>query len=931
MSVRLSFFIVLILCLNLHANINNLKGTFDVLKDKYKEFSILNGAIADQTGYIMRLYDYGTLGQMRMVKIDQSTVAVPDISNAPDVVKLVHLFFHRTSGTIGRGDFVFTRELRSASDEEKEDIIKAIAWMMAQIKKIEKIITKSKKNEAAFSQQLKHMSLKELTVKGELSHLKYLATLENTCPISKIMREQPEVLKLFKLIWQANQQEKGAKAIFPLYATDTVLLGIVYELAGTNKNLYKAFYGKLNDALMGAMKKEALESTIFVNDSHIPESWINEQFNPLDRQPLGEQLTFKADNVEHLKQHYENIIYLALLPEEYPILSGYTTAYYYYDPSHPAKNVHFSDCMENTFRNLLNVWAYDPKTISFDLMKNKNIHPLQSLVIFYTNNKDASNIENSALHNQWTDVIENIPFVAYNNQVGIDSSADEIEKRGFIKVPQGVDLGDKYALAGQDDIVYEIQPSLRNVIIVFNHLLGLALFDDEPGNTAEEKIAHAFKRSDFIKTYFPLMCKKLEIEFNGFYLSDEIRIDETIDTKDYDGAIISKLKIHGDAPDTDVILATSRKYGQMEVINKKTAQNRVVEWFNANRRIIVDSANNFFYSCFSSLPYLVAHKLPTELYEIFSKIDAVHSFNLFFYLPINNSDYIKDLTLKLSQLKIQLNEYALRLLLSCTSSILDVEQKQSVNLRIYAIMIGQEGWNPKGGLYGFKNSSVQELIKAAADAIRSGTWFMADSGIAVFKALFEKRQGYKEAIRIAADVLGSTDYSVRRFGLELTKALLAKGEGYQEVIEIALNKMKSANQDFREDGVVLFDMIIKNGRGYDKAIQAASDAIKSKRWQVQSSGIELLIVLVEQGQAYQMAIQAALGASKGWNEALAFQLFKTIFNQLEKIPPEKMTPELREIIKQAIDVGKSVDASTTDGKEILKMAQELEKKIEKKE
>ncbi len=867
MSVRLSFFIVLILCLNLHANINNLKDTFDVLKDKYKEFSILNGAIADQTGYIMRLYDYGTLGQMRKAS-EQSSVLVPDISYAPEIIKLVHFFFYRTPGTIGRGDFVFTRELRSASDEEKEDIIKAIAWIMAQIKKVEAVTVKSRKFGAAIAQSISAINIKGMTIKDEVPALAYLANVESSVSIVDILKQRPDVLKLFKLVWQSVQLEQGSiaqttlniKPLFPLFTTNTILLAVVFKLAENNKKLIQAFYEKLNEIIIGT-KKEQQPSSIFVDDRMLDQHWADEHFEPAEKQELGEQLSFAVDNIEQLKKHYESIVYLALLSGEYPQRSGYTLVYYHYDPQDPMKAVGFHDCMDNTYRNLFNILFYDKDTISFMLDKIAGIHPNQALTNFYTDNKDASDTEKYALHKLWTQVIENIPFVAYNRKVGNEQSADDFGKKGYVKVSEGIDLGAEYISVGKNSVVYEMQPSIRNIIFVFNYLLGLDLFNGEPGSTPDEKIVAAFMRPDFIKTYFPILCEKIGITFYGFYWADGQRIDE-IDKQDYNPAkkpVIIKLRVHKDAQGADVELRLSRGHGQLTVIDKTMSKNRILEWFNANKKAIIGSANNLFDNYFFSLFYVAAYKEATINEEMFTKIDAVHCFNLLFYLPINDSDYINRLIRSLNDAITRLNEYAIYLLSYLCNKIPDENQKQIAKLDMYGIVIRCPKWNPRKGLMNIENSAATVLINVASVAIKSKDYALKFAGLRLFKTLFEKGEGFSEAIQIASETIKSHDDAM--IGQDLFKTLFEKGEGFSEAIQLASESIKS-EWSFRLHGLHLLRELVNKGRGYPEALQAVSELPKNTDLIMLRAFMDLDDALVDKEKGYSEASKAASAAIK---------------------------------------------------------------------
>ncbi len=912
MSTRLvsqiSCFIVFNFCLCLHANIDNLKDTFDILKDEYKQFSILNGAIAIETDYVMRLYDFGTLGRMKKITTpDKRIVDVPDPSSAPEVVKLVYLFFHRTPGTNSRGDFVFTQELRNFSEDQKRTFIESIAWMMAQAKQLEDKL--ASKGEGAKHKRTEAQSIIKALVathkdregffsfQKEVDNFHYLASLMALSP--EIIEQKPDAFAIFKPVWQSMQQEagtmaqvaSGAKPIFPKFTTNAVLLGIVYKLAGMNKRLLQVFYEKLNETIRHT---ENIPS-IFVNDV-IPANWVNEKFNPAERQMLGESLSFAATDFDQLKRYYENIVYLFLLPGNYPQIAGYLTTHYYYDLSDPTKVVDFSDCMDNIYRNLFNILLYDKESVSFNLNKIATLHPIPSFINFYTNNKDVADAESSTLHKRWTQVIENIPLATYNRKVGTDIKAHDIGKKGYIKVPEGIDLGEGYIRVGNNDVVYEIEPSTRNIIIVFNYLLGLDLFANEPGNTPEEKAVHAFMRPNFIKTYFSKMCEKLGIKFNGFYLINGTRIDDTIDTQDYnpDGTlIIIKMQVNKAASDTDVGLYVKWVHGEMTVTDKINIQNRMMEWIDSNVLSILSSAGKIFTNYFFSLPYLVVQKLSGEDETLLTSIDPVNRFNMLYYQPINNANYIKNL-IKENISRTNYNENALCLLFYLVNTIPDEYQKESAKLKMYNAIVRYPKWSAQKGITGLKKSSAMDLIKVATDAAESG------------------------------------NTNIQLLGLRLVKSLIEKGQGYSKAVQLANKAVKSKNDLLRAQGFDLFFELVKQMQAYPEAIVAAVDAAKDNRF----ACLYLFQLLFERGQGIPAAVHSVveLVASKDrYLNITGVELLKTIYEQLAKIPAEKLTPELKETIKQAIEVGKLIDASTEEGQKTLRMAQELERKMAKKE
>ena len=877
------YFIFIHLCFSLYANIDYLKYTFDVLSEDYKAFSILNGAIADQAGYIMHMYDYGALGQMRMVKVIKTEIAVPDISNAPDVVKLVHLFFHRAPGTIGRGDFVFTDRVLKATEQEKKSIIQAIAWMMAQAKQLEKIASQSKKFEAGINQKMKAISLKDLDIKDEFEHLAYLANLEGSVSIIDILKNQSDSLKVFKVVWQAMQQEKGAKAIFPNFTTNTVLLAIVYRLAGANKNLLKDFYEKLNEIIRA---NEKIRS-IFVKDV-IPSNWVNKRFKPTERKKLGANLTFNAANTEKLKKYYESLVYLTLLPGTIPPEVSYAATYYHYDPADPTQFVGFADCMESTLRNVINLLVYDKDSVSFKLSKLRSIHPIAAFVEFYQKNANAVDVESDYLHNEWAALVSNIPFVAYLRKViEHGTTAIVLDKLGFIKVPRGANVGDGYVVVGPDDIVYELQPSLRNTILVLNHLFQLDLFNHEIGRTPDEKTLAAFVRPDFIKTYFPQLCNKLNIPFKGFFDMGH-DVTDIIDSMDYGPAIVTMLIVDANI----LFLITAQGHGATRIKAKEAEKkDPALLWTASNIQTIIDPARKFFEGYFYSLPYLAAYKNKWNAFN--SEIDLVHNFNLIFYLPIHNADYFNDLISQLNRSKKQLSDPAIYLLSSLAKAIPDAQKKKLAELSVREAVIRSPNWTPKRGFHGIKSSSAGDIITQASQALKSQDSETRFIGRDLFNELLDKGLGDTEAIQSALFAIQNDQI----IGFFLFIDLVGRGKGYPEAIGAASDSMKSKNHYFRNYGLELFKLLFLKGQGLPEAIQVASQAIKSDNIDIQNSALDLL---------------------------------KIIFNQFKNIPAEKLTPELKETIKKAIKQRKYFEKSTPGGKEFHHMAHELKRKIETK-
>jgi hypothetical protein len=357
--------------------------------------------------------------------------------------------------------------------------------------------------------------------------------------------------------------------------------------------------------------------SIFNNPDILNAEWDKDIFMSGDVAQFRNALTFNATDTEQLRRSYEHIIYLGLLPGRYPKVAGYSTAFYSYNESGQNKQVTFADCMETTLRNLTNIILYNPETQEFDVSKIKNT-PTQQLQDFYRAFKSATSVEDSAAHNAWTAVVENIPFVSYNRETE-----------------------DK-------TIKYELNPSLKNIILVFNHIFGLNLFESEPGDSLESKTRHAVSRGDFIKVYFPQMCSSLGITCNGFFDNSGKEIElRDIDGMDYKGGIkiTTKLTVASDAHNPDVIIKTHPGHGELSVVDTSEA-NPIGEWLKSNFTHLVRLSNQNLSAELINICYLALCRNARDVHILshyLANISEKFRINGIFYLPIENADYVSSL------------------------------------------------------------------------------------------------------------------------------------------------------------------------------------------------------------------------------------------------------------------------------------------------
>ena len=228
--------------------------------------------------------------------------------------------------------------------------------------------------------------------------------------------------------------------------------------------------------------------------------------------------------------------------------------------------------MDSTVRNLINFLCYNPQTKIFDtiLLQERlgiTVHP--SLAAFYKKNPDPSAAADRTVHSDWAQmVISDIPFVSYNSTLPAEVKASAL---GFVKVDNALPelkaflQKKQFTVLKEDQIGYELNPSMKNLIIVLDYLLGLKLFADEP-------LQKAFMRDDFVQLYLPKLAAALKTSLTpSFVVAD-------IDKKDYTSEQIKlPLAFYFEQPEpyaVNLIIKTTSGHGEIEFAFTEKKQSR---------------------------------------------------------------------------------------------------------------------------------------------------------------------------------------------------------------------------------------------------------------------------------------------------------------------------------------------------------------------
>ena len=708
---------------SLHANINNIKGTYDILKPEYKQFSVIHGAAAWETGTIRRMYDLGALGK-HGDKIKSRTI------------DLVHKIFYRKPGTNAISEFVATKEIRELTLTDAEVarfVADTLLYLHAlpeseSFKKYQETFTAlgqaDKKKKPVLTQTL---TLLRKKIAKELEENPDFATY--TEPLKKLL---PYIANAYL--------ECAVEKYMPAYTPELVLLGLFYKKTNLNRDAVEIYYNRLQEK---------------IDCLNIPADWPEWKKNTFKKSDLATiQTELQATSLsnENIQSLYEKFVFAQLSPTDYPPEISYATASI--DPTIDCAKAEkddprcFADCMDTTVRNVINFLSYNPQTSLFDSAVlaqrlGTTIHP--SLKTFYDKNQTPTSAGENKAHSDWAQtVISNIPFVSYNSAMPHKAKISDL---GFIKINGSVSpelenfLKDKkYIVLNNSETAYELNPSMKNLIIVLNHLLGLNLF-------AEEPLEKAFIRPDFVEFYLPKLATALKASLPESFIEKDLK---EIDKRDYTS--------------TAVQLPLNFSFSEPEYY----AVNLTLQTTSGHGQFFSRSSKEFAQALQPTLTLLEQYPISIILLIANPAIlpSAETTFLWLFSQPIDNPDSANNLLNK----NIAFNKNILDLFLFIAEKHPDEARKTTMILDVYNSAI-------KNGLTENK-AIVSEAIKLAQDGINF-------SSLKLFQSLIEKDKGIIEAIDFALKIIKSDDISPetvmpRQRALDIFITLVKKGKALDE-------------------------------------------------------------------------------------------------------------------------------------------------------
>ncbi|MBX9830780.1 hypothetical protein K2X40_02400 [Candidatus Babeliales bacterium] len=346
------------------------------------------------------------------------------------------------------------------------------------------------------------------------------------------------------------------------YATQHVLLTWLYRKAQNKRDFIPYFESLPQQFLVSGYVADG-EDVYQGNDYKDIEQDIASKLNEQDGSNIFNYLKDNADLAA--------VIYAGIMNQKYgqdiPYLSEHATNYY--------DGMAVATCVENAIRNLCNIFTYNKKERIFVSNSLSLNLPLNLRAFYGRVSEDATNnleddVNKLQVHQDWSDIVQNLPYIAYGkiklpgSPKALDSK--EVDKKigGFIKlsgvtIPEGAERSsatikldgadhtfqtitinkNTLVLVNSDDdsLVFEIMPSMQNVIVMVDNLLGLGLFSSGASSSSSfyaPGLSDIFFNADFNATYFPEICKRcgweIEGDFDASKLNDQA-VDQSISLK----------------------------------------------------------------------------------------------------------------------------------------------------------------------------------------------------------------------------------------------------------------------------------------------------------------------------------------------------------------------------------------------------------------
>lgn len=462
--------------------------------------------------------------------------------------------------------------INRSDDEIIRDLTQAItqAYNDANDKKVEQL-TGLHKNFTAALTTLNDIQKRNQGLRDRITMLEKKAADHHS---KKIQWRLEQLIKLIVASHHECIETKDKTARFVPCTTHNILLAFLYAKADSKQEL-RDYFLALNEVIDSSIMNKP-NTTYFMSDSWLEATYTNNdvtrinqeiataiqshQKRPLLNRMKATALSFglicskKFENDRYREKIldlgdtlscdnaacYADIVYAEIINQnatsQIPKISGHSSYSTF-------NSMRFPDCVETALRMLSNIALFNVDDQSFTTKKltQQGCTPTADVRAFYEYFSSALAPDETAMHNDWNDLVSNLPRVSYLRMAshttnpskqsnhppagcsgfiyGIDAQRYGAQRRtinfGYVKNEHDVYLpyaeefsiitinGKDYCIVDPTHyFLYELAPTLSNAIIVLNNLLGLNLYSAEQ----EEEL---LSKTTFNTTYFPQLCTKL--------------------------------------------------------------------------------------------------------------------------------------------------------------------------------------------------------------------------------------------------------------------------------------------------------------------------------------------------------------------------------------------------------------------------------------
>ncbi|MBS1987398.1 hypothetical protein JST56_00210 [Candidatus Dependentiae bacterium] len=930
-------------------NLGEIKETYTVLNQNFSYLSPTIGAAWWESGVIHNYYKYGNCIKEK---------GKPTLGDA--TIQLIHELFHELAGDLS----ITTGKYQVASFFSPQIIATILGIIIKGQPKIEDLVIKRKKIINP-SNKKKYAAIIIKNIKKAINdHLHDNVSLDKpalnnlTKNITRTANLIVEALDEAYFFYDKESQK------YPAITPYAILLAFLYQKANSKKDFFDYFTELRNFLGHSILEKK---DDLF----NIDTSYESEETIPTN--DLIASLSHDIESVQNDRILFEKTIYslLARQKSRLPKKIRYLTTSF--------KTLSFANCVEAVIRNIINILLYDleNKTVSLENMNRfhpnidqENIHP--SLKNFLSTQffQDFNNADKEEVHNAWNNVVQNLSWISYlqifseNEIVGTKAPENSL---GFIWFSDNLgsqifsqnDLASLFpnalieewtkpetlkltinpnSLQKQVYIVFnrtryngcEVAPTLKNIIILLNDLLGLKVFHEEK--------AQSFIQSDFNKKLFPEICKKFSFSYDQEALS-AINID----------SIHEEIRIHLSHQGDSFSLMYSPAHSDYYVTPSKIDANQA-DLDRAIKNITNSIDLDLNVPLLTLLTLLLECKDPSpeQIEEIVTPIEKNISLVRHCFMHLSATELEQKLPilaylLKENSEKYKLEHFTKRIIETISADVDLLTKTKIVNL--FAQSSSAKKWN-WAEIMTLQTTFFEKIAQWAltvpeinGDFLRllSSNDDLSDENPSIdfFNALLAQNQA-GIALRIARHALLSNNSTVsnavlnlyakfidqnfeidqiaqqasqlilmqksfiRAFGLKIFKALINKNYSIPEALKAATQCLTSQSNDIQDAGLKLFTNFIKKHNNHIEVLEIALHHLESNDQTKQTQGLQIFNLLFENNYGYLTAINLFIKFFTG-EEKDKSMIAKSLFSSMTKfIKKKKSVQSVKEEVESLI-------------------------------